>query len=1022
MCIDKMSKFSSLISSVCFIGFLSILNPYLVISVKGLDRRTKYGCEGTTLKIECEEGSVINLVRANFGRFSISICNEGGNTDWSVNCMEPRTLRVINARCEGKPHCTIPVDSTIFGDPCPGTNKYVEVHYTCKAHKQFSNTGNSATTNKPLPPWLLALDATPSSASTTTTEATTKAAISTENSVSTVTSFIPDITEGKRTVPNPLHKNHKSNQSQDKGIETTEKLLREESTSDINGIVVEEHIVQDNPFNNYDEDETEDDSETNDFPEQIHILEEIVDHCSPRSERNLFWNWTRAGADAIQLCPQGSSGFARWTCDSNGEWESSSPNLGDCQSLWLNRMEDRLGKQSDSKDRQPISEIALELSGATETRPLYGGDFLIAAKIAQSLAHRTRQELYVMQSQEDKETLVAVLLQSVMKATSNLIDLDRNGAWRDLDYKQRSLSATSLMLALEDSAILLAETVNNEKRLTEMTNNILSSVRIMRARGVTSQIFPEADTMISETGNSKVVVPTQALLSNSVNGAIRLVFFFYDHLEEILSYDRQHFVNSKVVGVVLSKGRYLDLEEDSAVKFTLKHLDTSSDVKNPSCAVWSYSERRWKIDDTCNVLDTNSTHTSCSCKKIANYAIVSERETEFGGSGTPKNITQENTENSNFTALVACAVALMVCLILAVIAVIVMKRCDFKSRFMHSFLSGKESMCTKAVGGIPACFHCKKSESQNSCGSTGGLYPALTSSPTSTTMSSGSPPNSSNYLVQILEQQQNTLQNLKKQQQHNTMGYNLPQKAMPQTMANPTLNPNNLRAGSIYQVTAPRNVLQRQQLDGSTLHTIGDGGAFRPVTPSYNHHIYMEIDPVYAHAAANMSDNEGLSAQNANFSAPMHCYSHSDIQLSDISDDDLRLRGTGCFASASSGGSSANSRICNQYAEERPLIRTGTAGNSMIRQTAIPTQEEVDYYTRQCMTSQRNFLRLGMPLQVATLSAAAARGHNVQNSRFVGHNHQQPQTMFGDTTTPVAVSTQDGEQYVSLQIDQHKVY
>ena len=915
----------------------------------------------------------------------------------------------------------IPVDSTIFGDPCPGTNKYVEVHYTCKAQKHISNSGHLATTNKPLPPWLLALDATPSSVSTTTTERTTKSTSSTERSISETSSSVPLASEDVKTVPNPIY---------NKSSDTIDKQLQEVTKSDIGGIIVEEHIVSDDPYNSYgdadDEDEPEDDSDRDDFPEQIHILEEIIDHCPPRTERNLFWNWTQAGSEAIQICPQGSSGFARWSCGENGEWEpSTSPNLGDCQSLWLNRMEERLGRQGDKKDPQTISQIALELSGSTETRPLYGGDFLIAAKISQTLAHRTRQELYVMQSQEDKETAVAVLLQSVMKATSNLLDLSRNAEWRDLDYKQRSLAATSLMLALEDNAILLAETVNNEKRLTEITNNIISSVRIMRARGASSQTFPEADTMISENGNSKVTVPNQALLSNSVNGAIRLVFFFYDNLEEILSYDKQHFVNSKVVGVVLSKGRYLDLQEDSAVKFTLKHLDSSNDVQNPACAVWNYSERRWTVDDTCRLLDTNSTHTSCSCKKLANYAIVSERSAEFSASGTPKNITQENEKHSNFTALVACAVALMVCLVFAVIAFVVMKRCDCKSRFISSFLSGKESMCTKAAGGIPACFHCKKSDSQNSCRSTGGLYPALTSSPTSTTVSSGSPPNSSNYLVQILEQQQNTLQNIKKQQQqqNNTLGYNLPQKAMPQTLVNPTLNPNTLRAGSVYQVTAPRNVMNRQQLEGSVLQTIGSGGgAFRPVSPSYNHHIYMEIDPVYAHAATNMTDNEGLSSNNPKFSAePMHCYSHSDIQLSDISDDDLRLRGTGCFASASSGGSSANSRICNQYAEERPLIRTGNTQNAAaMRQQMLQSQEEVDYYARQYLTSQRNFLRLGMPLQVATLSAAAARGNNIPNSRFVGQAQQQPQSMFSDTTIPVAVSTQGGEQYVSLQIDQQK--
>ena len=73
-------------------------NHVFIAFLAGFERRTKYGCEGTTLKIECEEGTVINLVRANFGRFSISICNDEGITDWSVNCMEPRTLRIINSR------------------------------------------------------------------------------------------------------------------------------------------------------------------------------------------------------------------------------------------------------------------------------------------------------------------------------------------------------------------------------------------------------------------------------------------------------------------------------------------------------------------------------------------------------------------------------------------------------------------------------------------------------------------------------------------------------------------------------------------------------------------------------------------------------------------------------------------------------------------------------------------------------------------------------------------------------------
>ena len=38
-------------------------------------------------------------------------------------------------RCNNKRSCNVPVDSTIFGDPCPGTFKYVEVHYACRKGK-----------------------------------------------------------------------------------------------------------------------------------------------------------------------------------------------------------------------------------------------------------------------------------------------------------------------------------------------------------------------------------------------------------------------------------------------------------------------------------------------------------------------------------------------------------------------------------------------------------------------------------------------------------------------------------------------------------------------------------------------------------------------------------------------------------------------------------------------------------------------------------------------------------------------
>ena len=40
----------------------------------------------------------IRVMRANYGRFSVAICNDKGVTDWSVNCMAPRSLRILQDR------------------------------------------------------------------------------------------------------------------------------------------------------------------------------------------------------------------------------------------------------------------------------------------------------------------------------------------------------------------------------------------------------------------------------------------------------------------------------------------------------------------------------------------------------------------------------------------------------------------------------------------------------------------------------------------------------------------------------------------------------------------------------------------------------------------------------------------------------------------------------------------------------------------------------------------------------------
>ena len=88
---------------------------------------------------------MINLLEANFGRTikgDVCHCKEGTSIDagncptnpvWSNvdNCFSSNSLSILNGECNGQTECTVNVNDGVFGDPCPGKHKYLEVTYSC---------------------------------------------------------------------------------------------------------------------------------------------------------------------------------------------------------------------------------------------------------------------------------------------------------------------------------------------------------------------------------------------------------------------------------------------------------------------------------------------------------------------------------------------------------------------------------------------------------------------------------------------------------------------------------------------------------------------------------------------------------------------------------------------------------------------------------------------------------------------------------------------------------------------------
>ena len=94
-------------------------------------------CSGQSLSLSCPAQAEISLVRAVWGRFSLAICNSEPRGDFlqmlrSTTCGDTTTpLNIISTQCQGRTQCQVEADNTVFGDPCPGVQEFLEVQFEC---------------------------------------------------------------------------------------------------------------------------------------------------------------------------------------------------------------------------------------------------------------------------------------------------------------------------------------------------------------------------------------------------------------------------------------------------------------------------------------------------------------------------------------------------------------------------------------------------------------------------------------------------------------------------------------------------------------------------------------------------------------------------------------------------------------------------------------------------------------------------------------------------------------------------
>ncbi|XP_068754840.1 uncharacterized protein [Montipora capricornis] len=120
---------SAKVSLHCFLPFFLFGSCFLLSGTDAV--KSKHACEGRRLRLECDGYSVIRIYKANYGRMEpgSSICPSENIT--TLSCRADKVLLKIATRCSNRPKCLVRANDATFGDPCPGTFKYLEVIYDC---------------------------------------------------------------------------------------------------------------------------------------------------------------------------------------------------------------------------------------------------------------------------------------------------------------------------------------------------------------------------------------------------------------------------------------------------------------------------------------------------------------------------------------------------------------------------------------------------------------------------------------------------------------------------------------------------------------------------------------------------------------------------------------------------------------------------------------------------------------------------------------------------------------------------
>ncbi|XP_071379757.1 adhesion G protein-coupled receptor L2-like [Centroberyx affinis] len=347
--------------------------------------------------------------------------------------------------------------------------------------------------------------------------------------------------------------------------------------------------------------------------------------CEETRRRAIDWPQTHTGITVDRPCPKGTKGIASFLCTMAGTWCSKGPDLSNCTSHWVTQVAQKI------RSGENAANLANELARHTQG-PVFAGDVSSSVRLMEQLVDILDAQLQELRPSE-KDSAGRSFNKAIVDTVDNLLRPEALKSWEDMNSTEQTHAATMLLDTLEEGAFVLADNLIEPAIVKVPAENIMLDVYVLSTDGQVQDFrFPQ-----TSKGGASIQLSSNTVKVNSKNGVAKLVFVLYKHLGQFLSTENATLrgvgdpsrrnlsltVNSHILSASITKESSRVFVADPVI-FTLEHLDKEH-YYNPNCSFWNYSERSmmgyWSTQG-CKLLETNKSHTTCSCSHLTNFAIL----------------------------------------------------------------------------------------------------------------------------------------------------------------------------------------------------------------------------------------------------------------------------------------------------------------------------------------------------------------------------------------------------------------